>query len=84
MRYIFSSLTLSPVTHLVVVTVAALPRGLGVSQGQGLDRAVGGGEVRHAVREVQRGQHVRGRGDDRVEILLCWAAVLAPVPGEKA
>ena len=84
MRYIFSSLTLSPVTNLVVVTVAALPRVLGVSQGQGLDRAVGRGEVRHAVREVKRSQHVRGRGDDRVEVLLCWAAVLAPVPGEKA
>ena len=65
---------------LRVCVTLPLPGGLRVSEG--LVRAGGGGEVGHAVGEVEGGEHVRGGGEDGEQFRLPLT-VSAPAPGQQ-
>ena len=74
------SLTLSHLFSSYQVFVRP-PAVEGLGEGGRLVRAVRGGQVGHAVRHVQRGEQVRGGGDQGVEVVL--PSPLRPVPGHQ-
>ena len=74
------SLTLSHLFSSYQVSVRR-PAVEGLGEGGRLVRAVRGGQVGHAVRHVQRGEQVRGGGDQGVEVVL--PSPLGPVPGHE-
>ena len=74
------SLTLSHLFSSYQVFVRP-PAVEGLGEGGRLVRAVRGGQVGHAVRHVQRGEQVRGGGDQGVEVVL--PSPLGPVPGHQ-